>query len=288
MSTGRRLELLVLVLVSLLGVACRGCSGPGEQGPTLDVVADEVQFESVTRLGPHSLVAVVSRTRTPEEGTPQLTEETIEIAWKDWDNFRHRRLSAGELRSAVVVVDGVAWTRRLGASFERQDDAEPFRVALRNTWRIWDEALEQFADRIVLTEEGQTVVEGRAARRYAVSLAPHPEPKREQRERQSGLPFPESLEGFVVIDEATAVRLEIDVRGRLSETSGTRAVQLKASRTGIGEDPGLISPPEARRLRRKARKEAKAAPGAAGGKTEGTEEQDLGEAAEAAPAEGTP
>lgn len=269
-----RLELLLLLLAVLTATACRGCSGPADGEPTLEVIADEVQFESVTRLGPHTLVAVLSRTRTPKEGEPQLTEETIEIAWRDWDNFRHRRLSAGDLRSAVVVVDGVAWTRRLGAGFEKQDDAESYRVGLRNTWRVWDEALEQFEDRIELTEEGQTVVEGRAARRYAVSLAPHPQPKREQRERQAGLPVPSSLQGFVVIDEATAVRLEIDVRGELSDSSGTRTVQLKASRTGIGEDPGLISPPEARRLRRQARTGAKAAEGAGLGSDENAGEVD--------------
>ena len=113
----------------------------------------------------------------------------------------------------------------------------------------------------MLTEEGQTIVEGRPAKRYAVSLAPPSDAARAARERQTGAPYPESLEGFVVIDEATAVRLEIDVKGVLSEPAGQREVQLKASRTAIGEVPLIISPPEARKQRRKGR----------GGKADGSE-----------------
>ncbi len=273
---------MLLLSAVVLGMGCRGCGEPVEPEKALETVADEVQFESVTRLGPHQFVATITRTRKSAGQEPKVSDESIEIAWQDWDNFRHRRLAAGELRSASVVKNGDAWSRRLSARFEREDDAEPFRNALRTTWRVWDEALEQFDDRIVLTEVGETVVEGRPARRFEVSLSPPEDEARAQRERQAGLPLPTSLQGFVVIDEATAVRLEIDVTGVLQESSGTRELRVRASRTAIGQVPTILSPPEVRKQRRQTRKEAKAAkaaeaatPGATTeGSTPGSPEQD--------------
>ena len=110
------------------------------------------------------------------------------------------------------------------------------------------------------------MVEGRPARRYTVSLAPEADDGASQRKRRSGVPWPSSLEGFVVIDEATAVRLEADVTGVLTQASGDRSVRLRLARTSIGAFQEVLSPAEQRKRRKEARR-AKA--GKAGGAKEG-------------------
>ncbi len=244
--------LLVAVMAALAG--CGSCGGEVDTEPPLEQVADEVQYESVERLGPHVFTATISRTRTSDGAVVSQSDETIETIWQDWDSFKHRRLGDGDLRSAVIVTDRGVWSRRLGGGYTQADDAEVFRVQLRTTWRIWDEALEQFDERIVLTPDRDAVVEGRPARRYTVSLAPEADDAASQRKRRSGVPWPSSLEGFVVIDEATAVRLEADVTGVLSQASGTRSVRLRLARTSIGAFQEVLSPVEQRKRRKAARR----------------------------------
>jgi len=262
----------LLVAAGIFLAGCGSCGSELDTEVPLEQVANEVQFESVERLGPHVFTATISRTRTSSGKVVSQSDETIETIWQDWDSFKHRRLGDGDLRSAVIVTDSGVWTRRLGGGYTRADDAEVFRVQLRTTWRIWDEALEQFAGRIVLTPDRDAVVEGRPARRFAVSLAPDSDDAASQRKRRSGVPWPSSLEGFVVIDEGTAVRLEADVTGELTQGSSIRSVRLRLARTSIGVFQEVLSPVE----QRKRRKEAKAADAA----TDGGAEDGAGDAAE--------
>jgi hypothetical protein len=222
------------------GVGC-GASNPSE--PTLGDASREVQFESVDRLGPHRYLASIRHRASRPDGGVDRTDEAVEIRWQDWDTFEFRRVVDAELQSAVVTVDGRPWSLRSKGRWELREDAEPYRLDLRQSWNAWDQALEPFKDRILLEEEGAELFEGRAVRRYAVRLAPEPEDANAPRgkgKRRRKLHEPAetttlvSLSGRVWVDEGTAVRLQADVTGELEHRGRTRTVELQLTRSGIG------------------------------------------------------
>lgn len=232
-----------------VGAAACGPSDP--DAPDLGEASQEIQFESVDRLGPHRFLASI-RHRILREGTSvDRTDEAVEIRWQDWDTFEYRRVVDAELQSAVVAVDGRPWTLRSRGRWELREDAEPYRLDLRQSWNAWDQALEPFRDHIELEEEGSELFEGRAVRRYAVRLKDDPpaeSPERGKGKRRRKLHQPAqpdvlvSLSGRVWIDEATAVRLQAEVSGELEQRGRRRTVDLQLTRSGIGL-PQDIEPP---------------------------------------------
>ena len=225
-----------------LTLVCACHDEPLEPPPSLAETSQEVQFASVDRLGPHHLLSTITTTESRDGREVSSAEETVEIRWQDWDHFVFSRTRDGHPVSAVTVAGSHAWLRRTDGAWVRKDDAEPYRIQLRTTWNTWDQALELFADRIALTEQGADVVEGRSARVYAVSLAPLPElpPGTAARVRAAGQPV--SLAGRVWIDEATAVRLQADVRGVFERGNRTREISLKLTRSAVGQDQGISRP----------------------------------------------
>ena len=237
-------------LLALLLGACAGEVGapPAE----LARVSDEVQYASVDRLGPHSFLTSITRSvQAPDEAARQ-TDEAVEIKWVDWTTFSYRRVVNGEAVMAVTTVQNIPYLTRPDGSAERRDDAEPYRIELRSGWNTWDQALERFASRITLTDQGPDVVEGRPARRYAVSLTPPAaalSPKQADRQarqtRERG--EPRSLAGQVWIDAATAVKLVADVTGEWVRGDTVERVTLKMSASGIGQPIDLRAPEHATR-----------------------------------------
>jgi hypothetical protein len=212
-----------------------------------------VQFESVDRLGPHLYLASIRHRASRSDGDVDRTDEAVEIRWQDWDTFAFRRVVDAKLQSAVVTVEGKPWSLRSKGRWERREDAEPYRLDLRQSWNAWEQALEPFDERILLEEEGAELFEGRAVRRYTVSLAPEPEEdellsrgkgkrRRKKRHRQANPVQLLSLSGRVWVDEGTAVRLQAEVIGELEHRGRRRTVELQLTRSGIGQSQDIEPP----------------------------------------------
>ena len=238
-----------------LGVGLGWSVGCGPSGPSaLDLgdASQEVQFESVDALGPHLYLASIRHRITRSDGSTERSDEAVEIRWQDWDTFTFRRVVDAQLQSAVVTVDGRPWSLRSKGRWERREDAEPYRLDLRQSWNAWQQALEPFDGRIDFEEEGTELFEGRVVRRYAVSLAPEPEEvaeergkgkRRRKRRHKPAKPVTlVALEGRVWVDEGTAVRLQAEVSGELEQRGRRRTVELQLTRSGIGL-PQEIEPP---------------------------------------------
>lgn len=250
-----------LALAPSLVLACAE-----DTGPTLAEASVAVQYESVASLGPHRMSATTRRQELAGAEVITDAQEAMEIRWQSWDAFEMRRLVDGEQVSLVRVADGRAWAQRGDGSWVSRGDPEPWRQELRVAWSAWDQALEPFDERVVLTEVGADVVEGRRARRYTVSLAPLAERPRATRgkgkgkRRRRATPPTDpllALSGEVVLDEGTATRLLARVEGRWTQDDRERVVALDLSRSGLGQ-PQTILPPEPDRPRRKGGKASKA------------------------------
>jgi len=228
-------------LIALL-IGCRGCQEESPE-PSLAEVSEEIQFAAIDQLGPHHLLSTIERTDARDGELLSETTESVEIRWQDWDHFEIRRVVDGRLVSATRVSDGRAWVLRGNDDlWRRRDDAEPYRVQLRQTWNTWDQALELFGERVVLTEAGEAVVESRPARKFAVSLSPPLQvgPRRARRLAQDGQPV--ELGGWLWLDEATAVRLKAEVSGVHEQGARRREVALNLTRGAIGQWQE-VSPP---------------------------------------------
>jgi len=248
-----------------------GCGPSQPDDLDLGDASQEVQFESVDALGPHLYLASIKHRTTRSDGSTERSDEAVEIRWQDWDTFTFRRVVDAQLQSAVVTVDGRPWSLRSKERWERRDDAEPYRLDLRQSWNAWQQALEPFDGRIEFEEEGTELFEGRVVRRYLVSLAPEPDeppPERgkgKRRRKQRHKPTKPitliSLEGRVWVDEGTAVRLQAEVSGELEQRGRRRTVELQLTRSGIGL-PQEIEPPVggSRRVRPESTPETTTAP----------------------------
>ena len=239
--------------ISAVAALWFGCGATDPNAPTLSDASQEVQFESVDRLGPHLYLASIRHRAARADGAVDRTDEAVEIRWQDWDTFAFRRVVDAQLQSAVVTVEGRPWSLRSKGRWERREDAEPYRLDLRQSWNAWEQALEPFDDRIVLEEEGSELFEGRAVRRYTVSLAPESDDdavlargkgkrRRQTRHQKASSVQLLSLTGRVWVDEGTAVRLQADVTGELEHRGRRRTVELQLTRSGIGQSQDIEPP----------------------------------------------
>ena len=237
-------RIVVLAGLGLAGAmlsSCRSCAQPDVEEVSLAQVSQEIQFQSVDHLGPHAYLASIQRTELRDDVVVTDSQEVFEIRWDGWDDFEVRRSVDGKLASALRVVDAVAWWQRNGRWVNR-GDPEPYRQELRMTWNGWEQALDLFRNRVALDQPEDGVVEGRAARRYEVSLAPPAAVGKARRRRRESEGGPVSLEGFVWVDEITAVRLVADVSGEVQRGGVTRRVHLKLARSAIGQDQNIERP----------------------------------------------
>lgn len=262
---------LLLLLTATLG--CKGCEEPpAAPVVTLPEAADEATFASVEKLGPHRCTSSITRVDSRDGKTGAAHTEVAEIAWRSWSRFRFTRTLDGRLVSDAVVVDDKPWARAYDGPWEAREDAETFRVQLESTWDSWDTALEPFGERIVFTDAGRELIEGRWAQRYTVSLGPDPEaatagaapaspedpasatagqraaPKKKARAHRSGF-TPLSLNGTVWIDEQSAVRLMASVEGQVKQGNLVRSISLKLSRSDFDVDLNIDPPPKEQRAK---------------------------------------
>ena len=231
------------IIAAALVAALVACDPkPPDPELTLADASEDVIFASVERLGPHRYVASATRTDTRQGRAMADRAETVDIGWESWDRFRYERVVNGSQTMSVIVSDGTPYARHASGSWERKEDAEPYRVQLQSTWSLWDEALEIFGDRVELTLDGEDIVEGRRATRYQVSLRPLPEGAK----LRASAFEPTSLSGLVWLDEATAVRLTARVEGEARRGDLVRKVTLRLVRSDFGAPQDIAAPAEAR------------------------------------------
>ena len=227
-------QLHVIVLFAL------GCNEPEveDPAPSLTDVSEEITFKSVTSLGPHHMMATITRAEQWEEGEADEHSETIELTWNNWDAFHFRRLVDGETRYESIVYDGQSYSRTQGAAWTTELDPESARLGLRTTWNVWESAFDSFGERIAYEEIGQSVVDTRSARQFRVVLAPIPEGKRIRRSR----PQPEAIQGSVWLDEQTGVRLSASVTGTIQVSKARHLIHLQLARSGFGNEQNIVVP----------------------------------------------
>lgn len=217
----------------ILLLACSAGEPPAEVA--IAEASGQVTWESTALLGPHHYTASVETVRYGQPST-----QSIDVLWADWNNFQVERRRDGRLNSRVLLIDGQVWQgddRRMQTS----DNAELYRRELATTWNMFEEALRPFETVIVVEKTGETVVEGRPALTYAVSMSPPGE----------GLTFtPTVLSGTMTVDEGTAVRLLADVSGTVVDAKGTpRITTIKLARSELGVVPELSAPTNTGRVR---------------------------------------
>jgi len=226
----------MILALTLMWMGCDTVDTPVQ--PTLDVVANQITFKSVENLGAHHLIATISRTDDWEDDSQDIHEETLELAWNNWDSFHLRRVINGTTVNESLVSDGRAYTRSRGIPWETEIDAEPARLRVQTSWKVWDSAMDLFSRRLKLTETGHSIVDGRAARRFIPSLTPLDGKKRVR----GGAMIPQSIKGEVWLDELTAVRLSADVKASATKKALTRTIHLRLTRSGIGENQPITPP----------------------------------------------
>ena len=215
------------------------CGEPtvSEPPPSLETISQEITFDSVDRLGPHHSISTVQYTELREREVVLESTQTIEIAWNSWSSFHFQRYVDGEPTFEAINHEGSSASRNRRGQWKGALDGESARLDVYTAWNAWDEALDGFTDRVVFTETGSTVVDGRPAKVYAVSLAPEGDEPRPR-----GGMFPHRIEGTLTLDSATAVRLRAEVLAVSKRKNRTRKVQLNVRRSGIGEVQSIEAP----------------------------------------------
>ena len=219
-----------------------GCSSEtdSEAPVTIESVSQEITFDSVARLGPHHGVADITRTETREGTEPRETSESIDIAWNSWTSYHFQRLVEGSPTFEVIAHEGQASSRDGRGPWRPDLDGEMARMDVYTKWNAWEEALGSFRERITFEDAGDTVVDGRPARRFKVGLAPLS--AREQRRNNDRRLMPHRIEGEVLLDKATAVRLRESIEATEKRAGLTRKTVLSIRRTAIGEVQAITSP----------------------------------------------
>lgn len=218
-------------VVMVLMLAGCGDAAPVEAPVLLETVSQEITFDSVDRLGPHHSISTIQTTEMRERETVLESTQTIEIAWNSWSSFHFQRFVDGDPTFEAINHDGRSASRNRRGLWKGAVDGEAARLDVYTAWNAWEEALDGFNDRIVFTESGETVVDGRPARTYTVSLGPL-DPSRAG--GTAGM-LPHRVEGSVILDSATAVRLRADLLAVSKRKNRVRKVRLNIRRSGIGE-----------------------------------------------------
>jgi hypothetical protein len=217
-----------------------GCTDPEEttQPVSLIQVAQKITFKSVARLGPHHMLATITRTEMWDDGESSEHDETVELTWNNWDAFHLRRSVDGKTVFESIVNEGHAFSRTQGAKWTSGLDPESARLGLRTKWNVWQSAFDTFDERIGFRAVGGSTVATRAARHFSVEIIPLAEGQRVRGSR----PQPEAVQGSIWLDEATGVRLSVDVTGVVRIGGARHQIHLSLSRSGFGTEQTIVSP----------------------------------------------
>jgi hypothetical protein len=225
-----------------LSIAAAGCTEqPTEPPPpTIEGVSQKITFDSVSSLGPHYSIGSIQR-RNIRPGTDDFEQsESIEIAWNSWESFHFQRGVDGEPTFEAIVHEGTSSTRNGRGRWKTTSDGENARLDVYTAWNTWDEALAGFQGRIGFEPLGETIIDGRPAKRFSLVLLPKPATSK-RRKKGHGMQ-PHRLEGEVAIDQATAVRLRATVHAVSKQGNLVRHTKFNIRRSGIGEIQSIEAP----------------------------------------------
>ncbi len=219
--------------------ACESAT-PEDPPPTIEKVSTKITYDSVARLGSHHATSSIERIETRDGEQVHSTLEAIDIAWNSWDSFHFQRILDGEATFEVIVHAGKSASRNGRGPWTAELDGESARLDVYTAWNAWDEALGPFNDRIAYEELGTTVVDGRDARQFRVSLSAKNE--KQKRKKSSRTLEPTHIEGTVHLDAKTAVRLHADVKAVAKQANLRRTIQLKIQRSRLGQTQPIEAP----------------------------------------------
>ena len=225
--------------MALSSWACQP-TAPDEVQVTIESVSQTLTFDSVSRLGPHHAIASIHRQERRDGAVSTESTESIELAWNSAESFHFQRWVDGALTIEAIVHEGQCASRNGRGPWRAEIDGEQARMDVYTSWNAWDEALSAFKNRMEFVDQGAAVVDGRPARRFKVSL--RSEDKTSKRQKRSARMLPHHLEGELIIDQATAVRLRTEVTAVEKQGTVRRNTTLKITRSGIGSAQGIQAP----------------------------------------------
>lgn len=252
------------VALAALWVGCT--DAPVEVAPvTPEAASGQVTFGTLQDLGSFTF-QYSSRDERKVAAGSTVREAAGSLKWKDRDNWEYTTVHDGIPSTHWLIAGARAWEGLSGAPLAAKGDPEPLRAQLALGWDPWEDIVAMTAGRIVYGPGIEETVDGRAAKRHDLSLAPSPSAGARKRIIGQAL-SPTSLTGQVWIDSATSVRLLADVVVTASNVppapvvaadDGTapqappedpgdrlreRTLSVKLAVTGLGQDPGVSAPP---------------------------------------------
>jgi len=173
--------------------------------------------EAAARLGPHQQDAEISFRWVAGQKSVQLAEERMVALGRNGDF--HARIHNDERQGMEwVKVDGISYARSRYAKFrERRRDRGSSEHVVASAYSTLSTFRDWVHGAMALTQAGETTVAGRKAIRYRVALG-------EMREKELATPLPEVAFPKGGPDEDTKLRLEALEKGRPQSVSGTLVV----------------------------------------------------------------
>ncbi len=239
-----------------------GCSGSKPQAPvvTPEVASEHVTFGTLEDIGSFVFQSSTSDTRV-SAGRSTVRESTLSLKWKDRDHWEYEATNDGKPTTHWLIFDAKAFEGLSGQALIPRGDPEPFRAQLSLGWDSWEDIVAITDGRIVYGPGSAETVEGRAAIRHDVSLAPPIKGAKKAPKRATGEALvPVSLTGTVWIDKDTSVRVLADVTATAASPvppitapdgteapsatppDRTRTLAIKLAVTGLRQDPGVAAP----------------------------------------------
>jgi hypothetical protein len=211
------------------------CAEP-EASPEARVEAAEMAtLASVSELGSYVMSSKIVRTWSAVGGDKRKLEEEMTLRWEDADRWSLRWLRDGRQTQRVVLFGGSPWVATGDGALSRKSDPEPYRVQLASAWDPWDLALDQVHRQVGLSFLRPDVYEGRPVRVFSTTLLPLP-PKSHASWTAT------AIAGEVWLDEATSVRLKVDLTLSAQGKRETLDLEFMMAVAGIGQPADVADP----------------------------------------------
>ena len=217
------------------------CTLLPEESPEdkLAAASNTVIFASVEKLGPHLYEAKTRRKEIREGKITSNHDETIIIDWQDWDNFRYSRTLDTKEVSNLIVSDHVPWLKGTSQKWTKYEDAEPYRTELRTSWNTWEQYVGRYEHLITWKPIGEDRLSDRTVTRYEILYQPDDTTRKQLEPQNLRL---SSLSGSIAVDQATAVRIYVELELVLTGENYNKEIDLQIKRTDIGVQKNIPPP----------------------------------------------
>lgn len=202
---------------------------------TLAEASQSVIFASTEAIGPHHFQSVLNRKEYRDGKLETNSLESTEIFWQSWDSFEYSQTVDSETVLHVIVSEGGYWKKLYDGEWINRDDAESYRVQLRQKWNVWERLTKPFVSGIKFEAIGLETLQDRETQHYTLRFDP------EGPSIQSSLK-PISIDGDVWVDTQTAVRILGNVRSTQEDGRYRKELELKVSRIEIGQPISIKAP----------------------------------------------